>query len=101
MLTDLSCQHLISEMGGQLDIVKLYYTHVYSHFESWYYSSYWKEEERWKKGTGCTVLCIVIYATSTTPPEVARDYLHGTGKFTVEQGIISPVHDSYNKEVSP
>ena len=32
--------------------------------------------------------------------EVAKDSLHHTNKFTVEKGIISPVHDSYGKKVN-
>ena len=31
---------------------------------------------------------------------MARDYLHDTGKYTVVQGVVSPVHDSYTKKVS-
>lgn len=30
--------------------------------------------------------------------ELARDSLHATGKYTVERGIISPVHDGYGKK---
>ena len=33
-------------------------------------------------------------------PELARDYLHRSGKYTVEKGIISCVHDAYGKQVS-
>ena len=35
----------------------------------------------------------------TSPAELARDSLHQTKRFTVERGIISPVHDSYGKKV--
>lgn len=31
--------------------------------------------------------------------ERARDYLHKTGRFIVIGGIVSPVHDSYGKQV--
>lgn len=31
--------------------------------------------------------------------ELARDWLHSTGKYAVEGGIISPVHDAYGKKV--
>ena len=31
--------------------------------------------------------------------ELARDWLHNTGKYAVEGGIISPVHDAYGKKV--
>lgn len=31
--------------------------------------------------------------------ELARDCLHQTGKFVVEKGILSCVHDAYNKKV--
>ena len=33
-------------------------------------------------------------------PELARDCLNGLGKYSVEGGIISPVHDAYGKKVS-
>ncbi|MEQ2211598.1 Nicotinamide/nicotinic acid mononucleotide adenylyltransferase 2 [Xenoophorus captivus] len=33
--------------------------------------------------------------------EKAREYLHQTGRFIVIGGIISPVHDSYGKQVRP
>uniref|UniRef100_A0A7N4PQQ8 Nicotinamide/nicotinic acid mononucleotide adenylyltransferase 2 n=1 Tax=Sarcophilus harrisii TaxID=9305 RepID=A0A7N4PQQ8_SARHA len=32
--------------------------------------------------------------------ERARDYLHKTGRFIVIGGIVSPVHDSYGKQVA-
>ena len=44
---------------------------------------------------GMHKLCVntVLYS------ELARDSLHATGKYTVERGIISPVHDGYGKKV--
>lgn len=32
-------------------------------------------------------------------PELARDCLHHTGKYVVERGILSCVHDAYGKKV--
>ncbi len=32
--------------------------------------------------------------------EIARDCLHSSGKFTVEKGVLSCVHDAYGKKVS-
>ncbi|KAM3921716.1 nicotinamide/nicotinic acid mononucleotide adenylyltransferase 1 isoform 1-T1 [Leptodactylus fuscus] len=50
---------------------------------------------------------IVLVATGSFNPitvmhlrlfELARDYLHGTGKYKVVKGIISPVSDGYKKK---
>ena len=32
--------------------------------------------------------------------ELARDALHRTGRYKVRQGVFSPAHDGYGKEVS-
>jgi hypothetical protein len=48
---------------------------------------------------GSAAALVDTHATHVSP-EVARDSLHHTNKFTVEKGIISPVHDSYGKKVS-
>ena len=36
---------------------------------------------------------------SVLTPELARDFLHRTGKYEVERGILSCVHDAYGKKV--
>ena len=40
------------------------------------------------------------YCFSLSLPELARDSLNRSGKYSVEGGIISPVHDAYGKKVS-
>ena len=40
-----------------------------------------------------------IYLSTLHFAELARDWLHSTGKYAVEGGIISPVHDAYGKKV--
>ena len=40
-----------------------------------------------------------IYLSTLHFAELAHDWLHSTGKYAVEGGIISPVHDAYGKKV--
>ncbi|XP_044137976.1 nicotinamide/nicotinic acid mononucleotide adenylyltransferase 1 isoform X1 [Bufo gargarizans] len=69
------------------------------HFTSWF-----SAEEMEKSDEPVEV---VLLATGSFNPitmmhlrlfELARDYLHGTGKYKVVKGIISPVSDGYKKK---
>lgn len=39
-----------------------------------------------------------MIGSTFTSVEVARDALHATGRYSVIEGVISPVHDDYGKK---
>ena len=41
----------------------------------------------------------IIFSIAFVWEELARDFLNGTGRYEVIQGIISPVNDLYKKKV--
>jgi len=98
----LACTCTISSLKNEPDPL-VYWIHIWLHFGGRHvicqtllclYKGFW------------LVIASLYYIAATENllstlqfAELARDWLHSTGKYAVEGGIISPVHDAYGKKV--